>query len=149
MSFLNINKMEITLKDIKRVWLTDDAINVETKGGKKGKELFAQYSRLRNATKAEIGHYETSEFGIHWPTLDEDLSFNGFFHHKEKLSRIGEFFSKTNEINVSAFARKIGISQPLMADYISGKKTPSEKQRMKILNGIHELGKELQAVEFA
>lgn len=31
-----------------------------------------------------------------------------------------------------------------MADYISGKKTPSEKQMLKILKGVQVLGKKLQ-----
>ncbi len=138
--------MEITLKDIKRIWFTDEAIHIETKNGKTDKELFADYPRLKGATSSERKKYETSEFGIHWPELDEDLSFNGFLHHRSEPSAIGKIFAGISEINVSAFARKVGIAQPLMADYISGKKIPSEKQHQKILKSLHELGRELQSL---
>jgi Protein of unknown function (DUF2442) len=33
--------------------------------------------RLRNATKGQRQRFELSEFGIHWPDVDEDLSFAG------------------------------------------------------------------------
>lgn len=139
--------METTLKDIKRIWLTEDAIHIESKKGKTANEYFADYDRLKEATATERKQYTTSEFGIHWPELDEDLSFEGFFKVKNEKSFLGVLFSKIPEINVSAFARKIGIAQPLLADYISGKKTPSEKQMLRILKGVHTLGKELQNFE--
>lgn len=138
--------MKISLKDIKRIWLTDEAIHIETKNGRAGKELFTDYPRLKDATASERKKYETSEFGIHWPVLDEDLSFNGFFRNRGELSAIGKIFAGISEINVSAFARKVGIAQPLLADYISGKKKPSEKQYQKILKCLHELGRELQSL---
>jgi hypothetical protein len=33
--------------------------------------------RLRVGTPAQLNHIETSPFGLHWPDLDEDLSFEG------------------------------------------------------------------------
>jgi hypothetical protein len=33
--------------------------------------------RLRNGTPAQLNHIEISPFGLHWPDLDEDLSFEG------------------------------------------------------------------------
>lgn len=33
--------------------------------------------RLRDATEAAMNEIELSPFGIHWPALDEDLSFEG------------------------------------------------------------------------
>ena len=33
--------------------------------------------RLETATQADLGRIEISPFGLHWPTLDEDLSFAG------------------------------------------------------------------------
>ena len=67
--------------DIQKIWLTDSAIWVETKDGRKACELFADYAPLRNATPSERAHYTRSPFGLHWPALDEDLSFEGFFRH--------------------------------------------------------------------
>lgn len=135
--------MNITLKNIKKIWLTADAIHIETQSGRKARELFADYPRLRDATPKQREKYFTSEFGIHWSTLDEDLSFNGFFKPKKRPTEISALFSQVEEINVSAFARKIGIAQPLMADYISGRKIPGEKQKKKIVKGLHDIGRNL------
>lgn len=38
--------------------------------------------RLENASAADLSQIEISPFGIHWPTLDEDLSFRGIFAGK-------------------------------------------------------------------
>ncbi|HKW29786.1 MAG TPA: DUF2442 domain-containing protein [Verrucomicrobiae bacterium] len=37
----------------------------------------AQNSRLANGTDQQLNHIELSPFGLHWPELDEDLSFRG------------------------------------------------------------------------
>ncbi|MCM1450915.1 MAG: DUF2442 domain-containing protein [Clostridium sp.] len=66
--------------DVARVWLTDDAVYVELNNGQIERELFSDYSRLADATKEEREDYTLSFFGIHWPTIDEDLSFQGFFN---------------------------------------------------------------------
>jgi hypothetical protein len=45
-----------------------------------GKEIHFPVSsnpRLANGTEAQLNHIEISPFGIHWPDLDEDLSFEG------------------------------------------------------------------------
>ena len=33
--------------------------------------------RLEAGTEKELNHIEISPFGLHWPDLDEDLSFHG------------------------------------------------------------------------
>ena len=33
--------------------------------------------RLESAAEEEVGRIEISPFGLHWPTLNEDLSFEG------------------------------------------------------------------------
>jgi hypothetical protein len=33
--------------------------------------------RLAKGTQAQLNHVEFSPYGIHWPELDEDLSFEG------------------------------------------------------------------------
>jgi len=50
------------------------------------------------------------------------------------------------ELNVSAIARRMGISQSLMAQYISGKKKASEARLKRILDTVREIGQELIAV---
>lgn len=69
----------ITKDDILRIWLTDTAIWIQLKDDRQAKELFSDYPGLRHATDAERNQYSVSRFGLHWPHLDEDLSFSGFF----------------------------------------------------------------------
>ena len=37
----------------------------------------AQNSRLSRGTAEQLNNMELSPFGVHWPDLDEDLSFRG------------------------------------------------------------------------
>ena len=37
----------------------------------------AKNPRLSGGTKPELSHIEVSPYGLHWPDLDEDLSFAG------------------------------------------------------------------------
>ena len=67
--------------DVQKIWLTDSAIWIQTTDGRKASEKFADYATLQNASKHEREAYSCSPFGIHWPHLDEDLSFEGFFAH--------------------------------------------------------------------
>lgn len=66
--------------DILRIWLTDDAIWLRLHDGREASEAFCNYPRLNKATEAERKAFEVSHFGLHWPALDEDLSFAGFFN---------------------------------------------------------------------
>ena len=61
-----------------KIWLTEDAVWIRTSDGQEASEKFEDYPRLRHATKAQRTNYQADEYGIHWPDLDEDLSFEGF-----------------------------------------------------------------------
>jgi hypothetical protein len=37
----------------------------------------AENPRLAGSTHQQLNHIEISPFGLHWPDLDEDLSFQG------------------------------------------------------------------------
>jgi hypothetical protein len=37
----------------------------------------AQNPRLARGTEAQLNNIEVSPYGLHWPDLDEDLSFRG------------------------------------------------------------------------
>jgi hypothetical protein len=130
---------------IEKVWLTDTAVWIRTDEGKEACELFADYPRLRYATKEQLVDFKIDEFGIHWEELDEDLSFEGFFE-KQEPTALYQLFMAHPELNVSALARRMGISQSLMAQYISGKKNASKARMTLILDTIHAVGRELAAV---
>jgi hypothetical protein len=59
-----------------------------------------------------------------------------------------QFFEQYKVINVKALSERIGMNQSLLAQYIKGNKKPSPAQTERILKGVHEVGKELAAVEF-
>ena len=133
------------MEKVEKIWLTDDAVWIRTADGKEACEKFIDYPRLRYATAEQRANYEADEYGLHWEKIDEDLSFEGFFDKKE-TTMLYKLFMAHPELNVSAIARRIGISQSLMAQYISGKKKPSDARITLILDTIREIGQELIAV---
>ena len=62
---------------IENIKITDNDVVVLFKYGSGGKELFSEYPSLAEATPQERKDFTVSYFGIHWPLLDEDLSFEG------------------------------------------------------------------------
>jgi hypothetical protein len=54
----------------------------------------AKNPRLSKGTPAQLNNIEISPFGIHWPDLDEDLSFEGLlrgdFGQHQKILRPGQ-----------------------------------------------------------
>ena len=133
----------ITKNDIKDIRFTDEAILLETTDGRKEKELFSEFPRLRFATSEQRKEYTLDHFGIRWEKLDEDLSYDGFFNKKKTESALGETFRKLYGINLSAISRRAGLPQSLMASYVSGIKNPSAKRKKEIENVLHQLGQEL------
>lgn len=130
---------------IKKIWLTENAVHILTEDGREGKELFSNYPRLRNATRHELEDFTADSFGIHWNALNEDLCYEGFFEHKP-TNKLSALFTSFPEINVSAFARRLGISQSLMAQYLGGIKTPSPEREAAIFNELRAIGQELSAI---
>lgn len=59
--------------------------------------------------------------------LDEDLSFEEFFLEK-KSNPLYDLFIAHPELNAAAIARRLGMSQSLFAQYVSGTKKPSKKR---------------------
>jgi hypothetical protein len=133
------------MEKIEKIWLTEDAVWIRTTSGKEACEKFNDYPRLRYATKEQRANYEADEYGLHWEDIDEDLSFEGFFDKRE-TTQLYKLFMAHPELNVSAIARRVGISQSLMAQYISGKKKASDTRVTLILDTVREIGQELIAV---
>lgn len=128
------------------IWLTDKEVWIKTEDGREANERFADYPRLRNATREQLENYRASDYGIHWPELEEDLSFEGFFKDKNTGSLYGLFLSHP-ELNASAVARRLGMAQSLLAQYISGIKRPSEERMELIKSEIRKIGQELSAIQ--
>jgi transcriptional regulator with XRE-family HTH domain len=61
---------------------------------------------------------------------------------------LASFFNFYKVINAKALAERIGMNQSLLAQYINGVKRPSSTQTKRILQGVHQIGKELSEVTF-
>lgn len=69
---------------IKAICFQDDRIFIRTASGEERSMPLKWFLRLSNASPAEREQFELSPFGIHWPGLDEDLSFEGFFTYSKQ-----------------------------------------------------------------
>lgn len=66
---------------IEKVWTDDTHIFAKTTDGLVASYPFAMWDQLRNATPAQRADFYLTYSGIHWPQIDEDLSFEGMFSH--------------------------------------------------------------------
>ena len=77
---------EISEKDVKRLWVEKDAVCVELKDGRIGRELIRDYEPLRKATRKQLENCRVDCDGVWFDDLDEGLELSGFFSD-EKNSR--------------------------------------------------------------
>ena len=54
-----------------------------------------------------------------------------------------QFFEFYKVINSKHLADRIGMNESLLSQYVTGRKKPSKKQIDRIIDGLHEIGKEL------
>jgi len=131
--------------DVSKVWVDDSHVHILTSDGVERMEAIENYERLRSASTEQLQNFETDNIGIHWPELDEDLSYEGFFKtdSMEGKSEFYILFKQFPQINVAGIARSLGIKQSLMAAYVCGTKKPSKARRDEIIAELHALGKSL------
>jgi len=107
-----------------------------------------------------------SAYGLDYPIFTTGQSVPGIlnsayeaidFYFEEADEKVGpndirfeidfkQFFKYYKVINSKFLAEKIGMNATLLSQYVSGIKTPSKKQTEKILNGIHQIGRELAEI---
>ena len=83
-----------------------------------------------NALEATNLYLEDQGKGVTRSNLDFEIDFKQFF----------EFYKV---INSKHLAQRIGMNESLLSQYVTGKKKPSKKQVERIIDGLHEIGKEL------
>ena len=105
---------------IKKIWFDGDYIYGMDERNNTYRQSLLWYSKLRNASAEERERYTFSTIGIHWRELDEDVSFESFGYEDAEPSKLQRFFLTHKEINVSEFARLIGINAALLRNYING-----------------------------
>ena len=62
-----------------KVWVDQEAVYALAEDGRTASYQFADWKRLRMATPAQREDFYLTYSGIHWPQIDEDLSFEGMF----------------------------------------------------------------------
>jgi transcriptional regulator with XRE-family HTH domain len=130
----------------KRIWF-DEFVNLEMEDGRSGSLPLSDFPRLRYASDEQRADFTLSPYGIHWGSIDEDLSYEGFFVKRaENPNRVSKVLKSFPEINVNQLARRMGVNQSLLAKYICGAKKPSESRLKEIEQALHELGRELSAI---
>ena len=131
--------------DVLKVWVDEKYVHILTSDGVERMEAVDNYERLRAASIEQLQNFETDNIGIHWPELDEDLCYEGFFKSDsmEGKSELYILFKQFPQINVAGIARSLGIKQSLMAAYVCGTKKPAKARRDEIIAELHALGKAL------
>lgn len=75
---------------VSKVWIENDSICVCTIDGLQASYAFDMWPRLANASDDQLANFYLSYSGIHWPDVDEDLSFEGMFAHAGLVERTAE-----------------------------------------------------------
>ena len=70
---------------ISRVWVDDTHIYAESTDGMRASYAFADWERLARATSQQREDFYLSYYGIHWPQIDEDLSYEGMFRDNKLI----------------------------------------------------------------
>jgi hypothetical protein len=69
--------MSTLVDTVKSVLYRGGQIIVAMESGVEIRFPVAGNARLSKGTPKQLNHVEVSPFGLHWPDLDEDLSFRG------------------------------------------------------------------------
>lgn len=65
---------------ISKVWIEDEKVFASTSDGLVAFYPTKLWHRLSSASPEQLSDFYLSYSGIHWPQLDEDLSFEGMFN---------------------------------------------------------------------
>lgn len=131
---------------INKIWFDDGRIYGMTDDGRTLWQSLLYFPRLMEANDSQRQNYTLSPFGIHWPEIDEDISFESFEYSHPDPEGISRLLLSLPEINLSALARRMGLQQSLLSAYKNGTKTPSKERENAILMEIHRIGAELQSI---
>ena len=131
-----------------KVWFEGERIYIETDDGRTLWQSILYYQRVLHATEEQKKDFELGVFGIHWEEIDEDISYESFEYDDPEPTGISRFFLTHPEINASAVARRMGMNQSLLAQYIRGLKKPSEERSNMIMQTVREIGEELSNATF-
>lgn len=127
---------------IVKIWFEGDYLYGKDESGRVYRQSLLWYGELHNATAAERESYTISPVGIHWRSLDVDVSFESFEYVDAEPTRLQRFFLTHKEINVSELAKQMGLNATLLRNYINGFKRPSADREREIMRHVRRIGKE-------
>lgn len=112
---------------IQRVWVDDIKVYALTEDGLKASYPFSMWKRLANATPRQRQNFYLSYTGIHWPDIDEDLSFEGMFTDAGLCKRTpteAAVYYETDYMKNAGAEEEISMvaenEQRLIADVVTG-----------------------------
>ena len=88
---------------------------------------------LQNAVEAMNLYLNEQEVQVKEKNIDFEIDLKQFFQYYRV-------------INSKFLAKRIGMNESLLSQYVTGKKKPSAAQTNKILHGIQEIGRELSNI---
>jgi len=139
------------METIEKLWFEQERIFIKTGTDKTFSRPLEAFPVLKNATRQQREAFKigTDKTDIRWEALDEDIHINSFFTKAEPDydNVVAKALKRFPQINISAFAAQIGINKSLLAKYIYGIKKPSRHREKQIEKALHDLGRELIAVE--
>ena len=141
-----MKSLEQTTMGIEKIWFDGEWLYGLGDDGNTYRQSLLWYKRLRKASEQQRAHYEISTIGIHWPELDEDVSFESFAYPEAEPTKLQRFLLTHPELNLSGFAQRFGLNASLLRSYANGFKTPSPEKENEIFGYIHELGMEYRAI---
>ena len=133
---------------IRKIWFEGDYLYGLGDDGRQYRQSLLWYPHLRMASDKERMDYTMSTIGIHWRNLDEDASFESFEYEDAEPTPLQRFFLTHTEINISEFAKRVGMNATLLRNYINGFKKPSKEREKEILMYIHKMGAEYSEAVF-
>ena len=123
---------------------------------KAGNRIKILIEKTRTGFSAYAEKYSAYTTGKTVESLTENMveSLNLFFEESGSRKRVTaddlqfemeltSIFEVFPVINVKALSVRLGMNYTLISQYATGKKKPSARQAEKIMNGIHQVGREL------
>jgi len=133
---------------ITKIWFEDEHLCGEDESGSTFRQSLLWYPKLKEAPDEEKSRYVIGFDGVHWRNIDVDVSFESFLYEDAEPSDFQRFFLIHKEINITEFAKIVGINATLLRNYINGFKKPSKEREREILEKIHQIGKDYLATDF-
>lgn len=139
----------MTMEKIVRISFCGNDICVVTDSGKEYRKALEFFPTLKEATPSQREHYQINKFGdaVRWAEIDEDIHISSLTDNAQPTpNAVAEAFNKFPFLNVSEFARSLGMHKSLLSKYIYGTKKPSEKREKEILDALREFGRQLASI---